>query len=201
MNTSQSKSIMSSKKVVIVNGPPASGKSTIAEALMRTLHLQLLSLDRIKEALFNELGTGDREYNRHLGRASMAVIWSLLNCLPLESTIIIEAWFKFPPHDWVTQALFQAGVTEFVEIWCYAPPSVLATRYVERVGIRHEGHPGAEYASELIEIAKRANPMSISPVMRINTAGHEKNDIKEIAKWITLKLSLQTTNDKTSTPH
>ena len=59
-------------RAVLVNGVPATGKSSIARAVGARLELPVLSLDSIKEALFDELGDadGDREFGRARGRAS-----------------------------------------------------------------------------------------------------------------------------------
>ncbi|HEX8858768.1 MAG TPA: AAA family ATPase [Actinomycetes bacterium] len=46
--------------LVLVTGPPASGKTTLARPLAFSLGLPLLGKDTIKEALFDTLGNGDR---------------------------------------------------------------------------------------------------------------------------------------------
>lgn len=186
----QSELSTTSRKLIIVNGPPASGKTTIAEGLVRELHLPLVSMDRIKEALFDTLGTGDREYNRQLSKASFAVIWSLLVDFPSDATVIVEGWFKHPPFDWVLAGLDKAGVSQFVEVWCFAPGEVLAERYSTRVETRHIGHPGIEYANELRDVARLAQPMSLSPVMRVDTNRPEFVDTVLIAQWIADQMPL-----------
>ncbi|MBE8523062.1 AAA family ATPase [Amycolatopsis sp. H6(2020)] len=50
----------STPAVIVVSGPPAVGKSTLARELATRLTLPLLSRDAIKEALFDTLGYGDR---------------------------------------------------------------------------------------------------------------------------------------------
>ena len=59
------------KRAVLVNGVTASGKSTVARALSQAKGWPLLTLDTIKEAIFEHLGTGDRDYNRLLGKAAI----------------------------------------------------------------------------------------------------------------------------------
>ena len=60
--------------LIIVNGPPASGKSTLAEQVAAQLRLPYLSKDAIKEELYDSLGflgVIERRFFRKLGEASM----------------------------------------------------------------------------------------------------------------------------------
>jgi predicted kinase len=50
------------KRAVLVNGVPASGKSTVARGISVRTGWLLLILDRVKEPFFDELGIGDREF-------------------------------------------------------------------------------------------------------------------------------------------
>jgi predicted kinase len=61
---------------VVVSGPPASGKSTLAPALAGELGLPLVAKDTIKDALMSVLPVPDVEASRQLGRASVAAIAS-----------------------------------------------------------------------------------------------------------------------------
>lgn len=70
--------------VVLVNGLPAAGKSTLADGLAAALRLPLLSKDLIKEAHADVLGTDpppgltQRDWNRKLGTAASETMWALL---------------------------------------------------------------------------------------------------------------------------
>lgn len=59
---------------VIVSGPPASGKSTIAPAVARELSLPLIAKDTIKDALMSVLPVPDVETSRQLGRGAVAAM-------------------------------------------------------------------------------------------------------------------------------
>ena len=62
---------------VVVNGPPGSGKTTLAERLAPLLGLPLISKDVIKEALMGVWNVEDVQTSRRLGRAAMAVMFSV----------------------------------------------------------------------------------------------------------------------------
>ena len=48
---------------VLVSGLPGTGKSTLAPPLAEALGLRCFSKDVIKEALWDALGAGDREWS------------------------------------------------------------------------------------------------------------------------------------------
>jgi hypothetical protein len=59
---------------VVVSGPPASGKSSLAPALATALDLPLLAKDVVKDALIDVLGAPDLPRSRELGRAAVHVL-------------------------------------------------------------------------------------------------------------------------------
>lgn len=159
------------RRVVLVNGVPASGKSGVAAALSARTGWPVYSLDTVKEPFLAEIaaakGPVERPFNRVLGRASYRAIFGLLAAAPSESTAIVDAWFGFQPPDLLRDLLAEAGIEEVLEFWCAAPPCVVADRYRRRD--RLPGHPGAEYADELRALAERAEPMRLGPVFALDT--------------------------------
>jgi glucokinase len=70
------------KAVVLVNGIPGSGKTTLSRSLAAELGFPLLAKDTVKESLFDSLGIVDQAWSRTIGVASMGVIWALVGQLP-----------------------------------------------------------------------------------------------------------------------
>lgn len=172
------------KRAVLVNGIPASGKSTVARTISKAKGWPLLTLDTIKEAFFAHLGTGDRDHNRLLGKASYQAIFALIRDFPNDSTVVIDAWFGFQPIE-VLQghiAVADLEIGQIAEVWCHAPGNVLGERYRARLGQRHSGHLGESYVPELIELAKRAKPFGEYPLFDVDTT--RSLDNAALMKWL-----------------
>ena len=183
------------RAAILINGPPASGKTTIGLRLAEEVRLPFLSRDTVKERLFDELGKPDRMTNRTWGRASLEVIWSLVAEFPVGIDVIVEAWFGRPPHDEVVAGLRRARVGPTCEVWCHAPGTVLAERYAARVNRRHSGHPDASFAPELARLAGEVSPMGIGPVYSVDTSEMDAVRVDAIADWVRSTLRLSPTAD------
>lgn len=118
---------------VLVGGPPASGKSTLAPALARELGLPLLAKDTVKDALLEVLGADDLDASRRLGRASVEVLFALAR--ETGSAVVESVW-----HRSYAGAQVARLPGDVVEVFCRAPREVLVARYRERAGTRHAGH-------------------------------------------------------------
>jgi hypothetical protein len=72
---------------VVVSGPPASGKTTLARELAGRLRLPLVAKDTIKDALMSQLGAPDIETSRRLGRAAVAVMLAVARESPVGAVV------------------------------------------------------------------------------------------------------------------
>lgn len=169
------------RRLVMVNGVPASGKSAIAHALCETTGWPVLTLDTVKNPFLELIEDVDRPFNRILGRASYKSIFSIIKESAPGSTFVVDAWFGFQPIEVLRSHIAMAGITEIAEIWCHAPPDVIGERYGQRSAGRLPGHPGLAYVPELIELARNAQPCRIGPVLEVKTT--EPADVAEIGAW------------------
>ena len=170
------------RRAVLVNGVPASGKSTITRALVngmtaRGISVVPLALDTVKEGLFKHIGIGDREHNRMLGRASYQAIFESIADFPDGLLPVIDAWHGFQPPEVLRSHLNRAKIACVVEVWVAVPPDVAADRYRNRV--RAPGHLPGSYADELFELAGRAKAMAFGPVIRIDGTAPAPPDLAE----------------------
>lgn len=112
------------KTVILINGIPASGKSTITQALSQTFGLPLLTIDEIKEPFMACFTDIDRPFNRQLGCAAYEVIWSIIGNSPANVIWLIDAWFGFQPRETLQRLLHQAGLRKWLRSGIKSPLSL-----------------------------------------------------------------------------
>lgn len=156
---------MTSRWVVIVNGPPGSGKSTLAGPLAERLGVPLLAKDAVKETLLDALGYADRAESRRIGAASGEILWTLLRGCP--SGAVVESWLAPALRDVVRAGLARAEIEpdRAVEVWCDCAPEVALRRYAARQ--RHPGHFDTALLDDLPEVLATAEPLALGPVLRV----------------------------------
>ena len=134
--------------VVVVNGPPGAGKTTLGKQLATDLNLPFIGKDDFKEILFDCLGLGDREWSKRLGVTSIELIFHVLEqALAAGQSAVIESAFV-PDFDIARfDTLQQRHAFEVIQLFCYGDPDVLTARFFQRdqAGDRHPGHivPGS----------------------------------------------------------
>jgi predicted kinase len=152
------------RDVVMVNGLPGSGKSSLAPRLAAALGAACLGQDRIKEALADAVVTEVPQ----LGEVAMDTVWTL--AAAVSGMVVVDSWW-FRPRDLESAraGLARSGAKATAEIWCDVPAELARSRYIARK--RHVVHADAEkLATEWTGWAAAAAPLALGPVIRVDTA-------------------------------
>jgi len=169
--------------IVLVTGPPASGKTFVADRLAAHLALPLIAKDRIKETLFDALGSGDANWSRSLGIATFALLYEALERqLEADRPVIVEANFDAVHAPARFAELRRQYDLDPFEVHCTASPEVLRERYAARAGSRHPGHADAERLDDLGTFSDDTHPALDlgGPVEIIDTTDFAEVDLERV---------------------
>jgi cytidylate kinase len=178
-------------KLIIVNGLPGTGKTTIAQPLALKLGLPLISKDTIKEFLFDTVGLGDREWSKMLGKASSEFLYSVTDdLLANDKSVIIESAFELSFATRKIQSYIDKYNPDIIEIYLMTKQDTRRQRFIDRneSGVRHVGHVDqANYLKENeAEPYEKYEPLNLGKLIKIDTTNSPVNLgqlINEIQKF------------------
>lgn len=129
--------------LVVVQGAPASGKTTLSQRLERDLHLPLIAKDDIKEFLFDRLEQSDREFSRIEGEAAVMMMYAAAKVfLKAGRSILMESAYytEFSKQD--ISMLLKETNARYFEVYVHCDEDERRKRFVDRAhgGSRHPGH-------------------------------------------------------------
>lgn len=170
--------------LIIVNGPPASGKSTFGKDIAAGLGLPFLSKDDLKEEMFDSLGKIERTISRSLGETSMRLMYTVAKqILDAGVGVVIEANFYRGISEGDLSRLIE--ISDAVMVHCVASPEELKQRYAERAksGERHPVHDDAGKVDVLEKDLEKGiyDPLDLDiPLIRVDTSDGFDPDADEI---------------------
>jgi predicted kinase len=169
--------------VVLVNGKPATGKTTIAKKFAKRLGVPFVGRDDIKEKLFDTLGVGNREWSRKMGKASFDLMYYVVEkLLQTGQSFVVETVFEsqFANQKW-DELISQFGF-KLIQVVCETDDEIRIKRFIDRNenGQRHPGHVDHNnYQKQKIDF----DPINCShQLLFVNTNNFERVDINSIVE-------------------
>lgn len=153
---------------ILVNGLPASGKTTLATQLGLLLGCPALSKDPVKE-LFADL-TAPTVPGDALGGIAMDAVWALSARIP-DGVIIDSCWLSGRDEEFARAGVKRSGAKRVLEIWCDLDVSEARERFETRTAERHRIRTAERHRIHTDRLAKfaEAQPLRIWPVERVDT--------------------------------
>ena len=177
--------------LVIVNGAPASGKTTLARRLADTLRLPLLERDGLKEVLGENLEVADLAQSDALTRAAVGVFYTLADeLLRAKVGMILDQAYRHGQAEEQLRPLLAA--CQAVIVHCVVPPEENVRRYIARFerGERHPAHFDHERIARVRSGALRidwrlSEPLELAvPTLHVDTIDGYNPSYEEIVAFI-----------------
>ena len=135
------------KKLLILTGDLAAGKSTFADAVTRRFGVPSLEKDPVKEILSDVVGFSDRAENRRLSVAAVRFMEHAFSRLAQTGNdLILEANFRAEELDALAAIAAEHGYSVLTLVF-RADDEVLYERFMARAGsgTRHPAHLAVSY--------------------------------------------------------
>ena len=177
--------------LVVVTGPPAGGKTSVAERLAGDLRLPLVAKDAFKETLADALGApADDEASQRLGEATFPLLFLVLrHLLGAGVSAVAEADFRPGPVDERFAQLAERAPHRTLQVHVTAPYEVLVERYRGRAesGERHPIHVDEERLDDMVEKLARDEwpPLELDgDVLSLDTEAAGEADLDRLVRRV-----------------
>lgn len=174
--------------LVVVTGPPGSGKTTLARRLAPALRLPLIGKDDLKVILYGTLGWGGRERDRATSDAAYEIMFHLARqVLGAGGSLMLESNFRPEAAARLLELQRRTG-SGVLQVRCTAPREVLIGRLRRRVeeGGRHPGHADAETLAGELEALLASGPVLdlAGPLIEVDTSTPGPVDARALVERI-----------------
>ncbi|GCE07725.1 AAA family ATPase [Dictyobacter aurantiacus] len=143
---------MGKPTLIIVNGLPGSGKTTLSRRLAVDVPLPIFSRDGIYETLYDALDCNSHGMPPLLAKSTFTLLYYVLgSVLAGGQSVIVEGFFGRPDLRGAEFRELQSKHDfEPLQILCQADGAVLVERFMARIGAegRHSGHPDVAWLEE-----------------------------------------------------
>jgi len=184
---------MSEPIVLLVTGPPCSGKSSIARSLAARLVLPYLNKDAIKVSLYKSLDWRNPAMARGANEATYPLLFLFAEALlQAGQSFIMESNFRPAAMNARIRGLLARHGARALQIHCSAPVPVLMGRFRVRwtKGHRHPGHADNVHAPAIEANLRRGVYGALNlegPLLALDTGDLDAVPLDEIEAWVRSK--------------
>ncbi|MFA5095667.1 MAG: AAA family ATPase [Candidatus Paceibacterota bacterium] len=187
---------MSVSRVIIISGPPCTGKTTLSKKIAKVFLLPVISCDSIRESLYDSFGCFDLTMFEKIRTASFLLMYdnleSLLSC---KYNLVIDSTFWSGKSRVKIEKLQKLRKFKCLQINLGASGKILWDRYQERTlsGHRHPGYLDHLRRKELkrkITKGFSTPPKTKGKIIKIDTTDFKKIEYKKLLKIIKLFLTV-----------
>lgn len=176
------------RKLILITGDLATGKSTFASTLSKRYNTYVMYKDKIKEVLGDTIGFESREENLRLSRATMELMtYSFSELASLERDVILEANFKEGEMKRIYEIAKGKGYG-VLTLLLYADMKIIYRRFVNRIEnenrhpVHISGFDGYESLKKYIDIGR--NQRTVGEVIRIDANDFSYQSDEDILRKI-----------------
>lgn len=173
--------------VLLVTGPPASGKSTLARAIARASGLPVVSSDEVRHEI---AGDGERYSDARRGDVYAESARRAGRALEQRGGVIVDATFGERPLQTRFLDALSPGASDAVRVLeCAAPLPVLLDRAARRAAAGGDASEADPRVTAVL--AERHAPMSVpgSDRLVVETSSAPDVQLERVASWLDARLS------------
>lgn len=181
---------MGNPLLIIVNGLPGTGKTTLARRLAADVQLPVFTRDGLYETLYDALDCSSNGLPPLIGHASFTLLYYVVGSLLLAGkSLIVEQFFGRPElRSAEFRSLQQIHDFEPLQILCRADGAVLLERILARhVRERHRGHQDIEWIEQNKAMLLRGHltPLAIGgQLIEIDTTTPQSFDYADLLQCV-----------------
>lgn len=187
---------MEKATLILLQGRPATGKTTIGKKIAAFLGMPFFSRDDFKETIYDALGEENNntiEWSKYIGALSFELLYRTMeNILISNNSCVVEtAWFP-PLAEPKIKKILSLTHTNFLQIYLYCDSGVRDERFSKRAETaRHPAHMDILRIGSGLKTDEENHPMLNieGDVIKVDTTHFDRLDITNLLENIKVRMN------------